>query len=402
MDASSPHFLTRTDRPRMLYVVPQHDYSGAEMMQLPVLRTDTDPLVACPAGSRVEALMNRNDIPTVALPYRLLRHSEGPVETLRSLYRGLAGVRDLRRLLRAHPERSIIYCTGVRAGMLATLAKARLGRRTVWILPDFAPSRPMRWLVDVLAHGGCDHAIALSTAVAQDFAGDSERRFTRTTVVHPGTDFVGRVSAGTPGRPRAGVIGQVSPTKRTDLAIEVARLVAKERSDFELVVIGRAQYRRSDFEFERQLQDVVAHDPATRELVSFRGYVSDVAAELTSLGLLLHCRPDEPFGIVLIEAMAVGLPVVAPAAAGPAEIVDDGVTGLLYAPGDAEDAARQVLRILNDPEEAARIGAAARSAVETGFTAGGQLIGIDLVLQQVADGMARQVHYRDGEPTQVH
>jgi glycosyltransferase involved in cell wall biosynthesis len=52
--------------------------------------------------------------------------------------------------------------------------------------------------------------------------------------------------------------------------------------------------------------------------------------------------------MVLIEAMAMGVPVVAPASGGPAEIVDDGRTGLLYPPGDTAAAAAQILRLLRD------------------------------------------------------
>ena len=56
--------------------------------------------------------------------------------------------------------------------------------------------------------------------------------------------------------------------------------------------------------------------------------------------MLLHCADDEPYGLALVEALAAGRPVVAPAAGGPLEIVADGA-GRLYPPGDADAAVRR-------------------------------------------------------------
>jgi len=65
--------------------------------------------------------------------------------------------------------------------------------------------------------------------------------------------------------------------------------------------------------------------------------------------------------------------VVAPASGGPLEIVQDGVTGLLFRPGDVDHAAECVLRICRDPELALSMGKAARKRVEAEFTAARQV-----------------------------
>ena len=87
--------------------------------------------------------------------------------------------------------------------------------------------------------------------------------------------------------------------------------------------------------------------------------------------------------MVVIEAMALGLPVVAPAAAGPLEIVEDGVSGLLYAPDDAPAAAESVLRLIRDRELARRLGAAGRARVAERFSLERQLAGIEALLDGV-------------------
>jgi glycosyltransferase involved in cell wall biosynthesis len=68
----------------------------------------------------------------------------------------------------------------------------------------------------------------------------------------------------------------------------------------------------------------------------------------------------EPFGLVVIEAMASGKPVVATAPGGPSETVQEGETGYLVQPSDPEGTAAAVEKLLADPELRARMGAAGR------------------------------------------
>ena len=71
----------------------------------------------------------------------------------------------------------------------------------------------------------------------------------------------------------------------------------------------------------------------------------------------------EPFGMVVLEGMLHGLAVAASAIGGPAEILDDGRTGLLFAPRDAASVAAAILRLARDPNMCARLGAAAAEEV---------------------------------------
>ena len=371
-------------RPPTLYLTLQTEYSGAEITHVPLMRADPDALLVCPPGSRTEELARAAGIATAPLAFRRLRRSGGTGEAIGSIFRGVASARDLRRLLRAHPERRVLYAVSVRPGLVAALAKPGLRRRAVWFVADFLPPPPLRGLIRALARTGCDRAVATSEAVARDFAGRSRRLARRTSVVYPGVELERYDPArASPGAPRAAVVGYLSAVKRTDLALEVARRVSAAEPGFELEVVGRAQYTDADFAYERELHERVEGDEELRRCVRFTGYEADVPGRLARLGVLLHCRPDEPFGIVLAEAMAAGVPVVAPDAAGPREIVEDGTTGLLYAPGDAEHAAELVLRLIRAPDEARRLAAAARAEVERRFTVAGQLAGLGAVLREL-------------------
>ena len=349
---------------KALYVIQQHDYSGAEIMHLSLLTEDRDALVACPPASRTEAWLRGHGVATAPLPFRSLRHSGGPVETVRSAGRGLRSALELRRLLRAHPDRRLVYCISLRPGMLAALAATGLRRRVVWYVTDFLPPGAVGALTRLLALVGCDAAVATSEAVRSDFVRRSGTLGRRTRTITPGVEPARfDPSRPDPGAPRIVVLGHVSPTKRTDIAIDVAAIVATTVPELRMEILGRAQFRDEDFAFEREIHARVAADERLAASVVFSGYTDDVPSALGAFGLFLHCRPDEPFGVAVIEAMAAGLPVVAPAAAGPAEIVEHGRTGLLYAPEDAQEAAAHVMSLLQDRALARRLGAAGREAV---------------------------------------
>ncbi|TKJ23131.1 hypothetical protein A6V29_05585 [Blastococcus sp. CCUG 61487] len=97
--------------------------------------------------------------------------------------------------------------------------------------------------------------------------------------------------------------------------------------------------------------------------VEFCGFREDVSAALASLDVLVHCSiVPEPFGQVVVQGMAHRLPVVATAAGGPLEIIDDGVTGLLYPPGDTHELARILSWLAVSPESRERLAAAGMEA----------------------------------------
>ena len=355
-------------------MIEQAEYSGAEIINFPLILRDPDPLLACPEGSRTAAWASEHGVRTVDLPARTMRHSGGLALLLASVPRGFAGARDLRRVLRAHPERRTVYAIAFRSGLLAALAGLGLRRRVVWYVSDFPPPGPLGHAVRAVARLSGVRALAVSRSAARHFVGRSRRLARRTRVVYPGVDPARfRTPAGTRDATRAAVLGHVSHVKRTDVAIEVARAVAREHPGFALDVIGRAQFRDEDFALEHRLHAEVAADPALRRTVTFRGYAEDPATTLGRYGLLLHCRTDEPFGIAIVEAMAAGLAVVVPDTDGPAEIVRHEETGLVYRAGDVEHAAAHLLRLLRDPALRDRLGRAAAREVAHRFSIGAQL-----------------------------
>lgn len=161
-----------------------------------------------------------------------------------------------------------------------------------------------------------------------------------------------------------GVFGRVTGWKGQAVAVEAfARAIDRGLpEDARLRIVG-GTFFDEDATYAARVRTQVT-SLGLDDRVSFTGHVSEVAAELAACHVVVHAslRP-EPFGQVVVEAMAAGRTVIAADAGGPAEVVEHDRTGLLAAPGDPGAISDAMLRAA-DPSTRARLGAAAREAAE--------------------------------------
>ena len=173
-------------------------------------------------------------------------------------------------------------------------------------------------------------------------------------------------------RHRILTVGRLVQRKGVDLAISaMAELVASGRTDVELVIVGGPadpDQLRTDPEAARLID--LAESLGVSDHVEIRGQVArtDLPAVLRSADAVV-CTPwYEPFGIVPLEAMACGVPVVASAVGGLIDSVVDGMTGLHVPPRDAGAIAAALATLLDDPERIRELGAGGRRRVEARFS----------------------------------
>ena len=137
---------------------------------------------------------------------------------------------------------------------------------------------------------------------------------------------------------RAILVSRLDPIKRVDLLLDALRLNPTP-GDFEVSVLGTGWDEQS-----LRLNALNAHLP-----VQFKGYCKDVPADLALSDLLIHTCPEEPFGLVILEAMAAGIPVLVPNAGGPCGYIRDGENGFIYRANDAAHLASRLLEIRQMP-----------------------------------------------------
>jgi glycosyltransferase involved in cell wall biosynthesis len=119
---------------------------------------------------------------------------------------------------------------------------------------------------------------------------------------------------------------------------------------------------------QRQRLEAATQTLGIADAVQFTGFREDARTAIAAGDVFVLPSPAEPFGLVLLEAMALGKAVVAIDAGGPCEIVARGETGLLVPPFDPAALAEALGRLLSFPEERQRMGDAGRRRYEDCFT----------------------------------
>ncbi|HEY2637331.1 MAG TPA: glycosyltransferase family 4 protein, partial [Solirubrobacteraceae bacterium] len=299
-----------------------------------------------------------------------------PVRTPRAVGELVAAGVALRRAARRQGA-DLVHANSTRAGLAAVVARALGGPPAVVHVHDrLGASRATRAIARVLRRGA-SALLAISRAVADDLAAAGPGAPVH--VVHNPIDLerfdpattsrdAARAGLGLPAHaPLLGLIAQITPWKGQEDAIRALARVRREHPEARLLLVGEVKFaeRTTSFDnpaYERGLRALVAELGLT-EAVAFWGERDDVPAILAALDVALVPSWDEPLGRSVLEAMAMGRPVVATAVGGPAELIEDGVTGRLVAPRDPRRWAAVIAELLGDPTGRERLGAAARPAV---------------------------------------
>jgi glycosyltransferase involved in cell wall biosynthesis len=146
-----------------------------------------------------------------------------------------------------------------------------------------------------------------------------------------------------------GIVGAITPLKGHDIFLDAAESVVRELPNAIFVIVGNNPYvTESGLRYEEWLRQRVQNSPL-RDRVKFVGFRNDVPGILSQFDVLVQAnRGPEGLGRSVLEAMACGLPVIAVNKWGPAELIQDGQTGLLFAPLDTEQLVSHMLRLGED------------------------------------------------------
>lgn len=156
--------------------------------------------------------------------------------------------------------------------------------------------------------------------------------------------------------------GRISPWKGQHIFVEALARLRATHPDVHGVIVGLAE--EADGPGYAASVQALAESLGQGDHLHRVGFQRAMPPLLAAADVVVHCSvKPEPFGRVIIEGMAAGRPVVASALGGAAEIIADGVNGLLTPAGDAAALAAALGRLLDDPEQRARLGAAGQRTV---------------------------------------
>ena len=287
-----------------------------------------------------------------------------------------AYVGRLRRHIHAI-DPDVVHSNGLKMHVLA--AHARLRPKLVWHLHDYLGRRAMSARLLQWSRSRCAAIIANSASVADDVR--STLKDVRVTAVPNAVDlnrfspYGDRIDldalAGLPPADRQTVrIGLLGTFARWEGHVVFLRAFSRIPPGVPVraYVIGDAVYETEGSQYTRDELRQLVETLGIADRVGFTGFVTQPERALRALDVVVHASTEpEPFGLVIVEAMATGRPVVVSLTGGAAEIVTAGQDALGHSPGDIHVLTARLTALTNDPALRARIGQAGRKTAEGRF-----------------------------------
>jgi hypothetical protein len=229
---------------------------------------------------------------------------------------------------------------------------------------------------DLSYYRGCDLLVANTRGLCDWIEGQGWPRQRLRHLPNFAADLAGAAPAALPIPAGARILlamGRLHPNKDFPTLL---RAMAQLPGDVHLALAGDGP--------DRAALEALARELGLGARVAFLGWRQDVGALLAASTMLIVPSRIEPLGNVVLEGFSAARPVVAAAADGPRELIEDGRTGMLTPIGDDAALATAIGTLLADPARAAAIGAAGRAAFETDHAEAPVLAAWDLFLEAAA------------------
>ncbi len=364
---------------RLIHIITRLDMGGSAQETLSnVLHLDPHHYaLTLVRGSTQESDMTKVEIRAVEKQLAAARRNGVEVRVLPSLVRRVSPWNDFKALvslcrlcrsLKPH----IVHTHTSKAGTLGRLA-AWLARVPLIVHKPHGhvfyghfgplPSKFFLWLERLLAPI-TNQIIALTPKEAEDYLNLKVANENKISVIHSGVDlgrFQYRQKVREGKRKELdisadslviGFVGWLLPIKGVNFLVEAMAGVVRENPDSLLVLVGKG-------EAERKLRDQ-AINLGLEDKILFLGWRPDTEEIIPCFDVFVLPSLNEGMGRVLVEAMAVGLPIVASRVGGISDLVKDGKNGLLVPPGDAVALERAISKLLRDEARRYQMGKAGK------------------------------------------
>lgn len=262
---------------------------------------------------------------------------------------------------------AVIVSNSMKSHVILSFAKPFLRAPIVFYLHD-------RISVDFMSRGGvlleralvryASNGIIANSLSTMNTAPTSKRQLARAIIGGPVAPLPPGKGAATLREGKAerfGMVGRISPWKGQDLAIRAFGQQFKGGSET-LEIVGGALFGEDGY--AEQLTALVVELNLGAQ-VTFTGHVDDVYERMAKWDCVVHASIiPEPFGLVVVQAMVAGIPVIASGEGGPAEVIRDGENGFLFEPRSQSSLAAVMGRVAVDYQARVGIARTARSEAE--------------------------------------
>lgn len=368
-------------RPRILFLNHSAQLSGGEKVleQLAIAYRDQSQVVLLADGPfRTSLEANGVKVSLLAAPTQMMEvRTHSSLQALKSI----PGVFQTAQQLKAFSQDfDIVHANSQKAFVTACIARLMGGKPVIWHLHDIITADHFssfnRKIAIFLSNIAVSALVAPSQAVIDAYK-SLGGRVRHCQVVHNGissepfdqvqaADLTQvRASLNLPqDTPLIGLFSRLSPWKGQDVLLAAARILP---AHVHFLIVGSALF--GEDEYAEKLQAQSAADPLLNDRVHWLGFRKDVPLIMSACNVIVHASSQpEPFGLVCLEGQLSRRPVIATAAGGMVEMLDDGHTGLLIPPGDVHALASAIQTLLDNPVQAAEMGKRGRLRAEHDFS----------------------------------
>jgi glycosyltransferase involved in cell wall biosynthesis len=159
-----------------------------------------------------------------------------------------------------------------------------------------------------------------------------------------------------------GIVARLQRWKGVHIFLEAARELLADKPELFFLVVGGPHALEPDYPAALQRQ---ARELGLQDHVYFSGYQKNPGQWMAAMDVVVNASLAEPFGMVIIEGMALGKAVVATRRDGPTEIITDGVDGLLVSPGNVSELVEAIRRLIDEPQLRVALGQGGRVRAQT-------------------------------------
>lgn len=383
---------------RVLFVSDAPTVSGAELVML----SHVEALVT--SGASAHVLLRRSNLRLAKalaaqnVPYTaggtfstdVIRTTLNPM-ALAEFARSFLGTRRLLRHISREFRPDVIHCVSYPAILYAALGTAGRQAAMIWHEHNIKRLHAANRAIVRAVGARCRWVLGPSDAVTNNLANAGVPRVKLRTIYNgvnlglfaPSADASARARRSlqlAPQQRAVGLPGQLLPYKGHHLLIDAARSILERYADARFYIIGALENPPYQAALEQHLRESgVAH------AFVFTGWRQDIHDVLQAMDVVVvPTTTPEPAALTLIEAMALQRPLVATRTGGTPELVQDGETGLLVDPGDVSQLGAAIVRLLDDPDLARRLGESGRRRVEQQFTMTGHQAAILQLYEAIA------------------
>jgi len=344
------------------------------------------PIIACPAEGKLTFELQKIGLKVETIPFR-------PIKRIGKIFvqYPITSTVKLHRLIQKENVQ-IVHANGFNS-MAAAAPAAKLGSvPLVWTCHGWWPTGRLtgkfinyfadkviavsKFVKDKLEREGCvdplliEH-IPLGVDISKDRIGNASGAIRREFNLNDDIPVVG-------------MIGRFQEIKGHHIFVRMAAEICRSHPSVRFMIVGPSVFGNASESGYAQKTHELIHDSNLKENIILTGFRQDISDILTALDVLVVPSEIETFGMVILEAMAMGVPVVSCAKGGPEEIIDDGVNGFLIAEQDPLLLAQKVLYLLENHSVKEAIRLSGKRTVFRKFRIEDQVKKIESVYTQLA------------------